>query len=39
MAGLDPATVHKLVRGNAIRVFGLDYLPDAPVTRSSPHVY
>ncbi len=28
MAGLDPETVHKLVRGNAIRMFGLDL--DAP---------
>jgi Amidohydrolase len=30
MAGLAPDVVHKLVRGNAIRVFGLDDLPDAP---------
>jgi len=29
MAGLDPAIVHKLVRGNAIKLFGLD-LPDSP---------
>jgi predicted TIM-barrel fold metal-dependent hydrolase len=26
MAGLAPDVVHKLVRGNAIRVFGLDHL-------------
>jgi hypothetical protein len=26
MAGLDPDVVHKLVRGNAIRLFGLDGL-------------
>ena len=32
MAGLDAEVVHKLVRGNAIRVFGLDDLPDAPAT-------
>jgi hypothetical protein len=32
MAGLPPDVVHKLVRGNAIRVFGLEYLPEAPVT-------
>jgi predicted TIM-barrel fold metal-dependent hydrolase len=31
MAGLDPAVVHKLVRGNAIRVFGLDDLPESPL--------
>jgi hypothetical protein len=30
MAGLEPEVVHKLVRGNAIRCFGLDSLPDAP---------
>jgi predicted TIM-barrel fold metal-dependent hydrolase len=30
MAGLDPEIVHKLVRGNAIRVFGLESLPDEP---------
>jgi len=28
MAGLDPEIVHKLVRGNAIKLFGLD-LPDS----------
>ena len=27
---LSPDVVHRLVRGNAIRVFGLDYLPDSP---------
>ena len=30
MHGLKPEIVHKLVRGNAIRVFGLDYLPEVP---------
>ena len=30
MAGLAPEIVHKLVRGNAIRLFGLDYLPESP---------
>ena len=29
MGGLDAGVVHKLVRGNAINLFGLD-LPDAP---------
>ncbi|HWS46014.1 MAG TPA: amidohydrolase family protein [Acidimicrobiia bacterium] len=32
MAGLPAEVVHKLVRGNAIRVFGLDDLPDSPET-------
>jgi hypothetical protein len=32
MAGLSPDDVHKLVRGNAIRVFGLDDLPEAPAS-------
>ena len=30
MKGLAPDIVHKLVRGNAIRVFGLDALPESP---------
>jgi hypothetical protein len=30
MKGLAPDVVHKLVRGNAIRVFGLDALPESP---------
>jgi predicted TIM-barrel fold metal-dependent hydrolase len=34
MAGLAPDVVHKLVRGNAIRVFGLD-LPEAPASTSA----
>ena len=32
MAGLDAEAVYKLVRGNAIRVFGLHDLPEEPVT-------
>ena len=36
MAGLAPEVVHKLVRGNAIRCFGLDSLPEVPVTTAPP---
>ena len=34
MAGLDPDVVHKLVRGNAIRLFGLHDLPESPTVAS-----
>jgi predicted TIM-barrel fold metal-dependent hydrolase len=35
MDGLDPDVVFKLVRGNAVKLFGLHDLPDAPQLASS----
>jgi hypothetical protein len=32
---LDPATVHKIVRGNAIRFLGLEGLGDGTTLRSA----
>ena len=37
MTGLSAEVVEKLVRGNAIKMFGLD-LPDAPTLAETSHL-